>query len=369
MKVLYIITKADEIGGAQVHVRDLAKKLNADGHNVSIIVGENGALVNQLKNENIEVIIVEELIRDISPSKDLQAIIKIRKLIKKISPDIIGLHSSKAGIIGRLAAVGLRIPVVFTAHGWAFADGVGEKKRKFYVLIEKILAPLVDRIITVSKQDKELAVKYNVAPDSKQIVIHNGMPDLEMVLHSSTENTNAQIKIISVARFSEQKDHETLLLALSKIEQVNWLLTLVGKGPKIDLIKSYAHELKIDSNIEFLGERDDIISLLNESDIFTLITNWEGLPLSIIEAMRAGLPVVASNVGGVQELIDDNHTGFLVKHKDVQQLTKIFEKLLKDKSLRDRMGHLGREKYIANFTFDNMYHKTLGVYKELIERS
>ncbi|WP_286809318.1 MULTISPECIES: glycosyltransferase family 4 protein [unclassified Leclercia] len=369
MKVLYIITKADEIGGAQVHVRDLAKKLVAEGHDVHVIVGENGALVNQLKQNNIEVTIVDKLIRDISPLKDFQAVINIRQLIKKLAPDIIGLHSSKAGIIGRLSALGLGIPVVFTAHGWAFADGVGENKKKLYIFIERSLAPLVNKIITVSNQDKELALKYKVTSDYKQVVIHNGMPDLAEEIDLTSKELRSKIKIISVARFSEQKDHETLLIALSQVEYKNWILTLVGKGPKMEYIKSYACQLGIRDKIEFLGECNDVSNLLSNSDIFTLITNWEGLPLSIIEAMRASLPVVASDVGGVRELIDDNHTGFLIKHKDANQLTQIFEKLFSDSSLRQQMGHSGRVKYLANFTFDDMYYKTLSLYKGLIKRS
>lgn len=365
MKVLYIITKANEIGGAQIHLRDLAVKLHSEGHVVDVIVGETGLLVEQLKRYGIKVHILSNIVREISLSKDIRAVFQIRALIKKIAPDIIGLHSSKAGILGRIAAWGLSIPIVFTVHGWAFANGVEESRRKIYIFIEKLLAPLVDKIITVSEQDKELALKYGVASNDKQVVIHNGMPDL--ALNTKTKNGDDTISIISVARFSDQKDHDTLLEAMSMITSVNWELLLIGKGPNENIIRNKVKVLKLDSRVSFLGERDDVDKLLHESDLFVLSTNWEGLPLSIIEAMRSALPVIATDVGGVSELIENGCSGYLVPHKNVDELRNIIQYVLANPESRIKVGQQARARYIEKFTFDKMYQSTIALYELAIK--
>ncbi|WP_161537544.1 glycosyltransferase family 4 protein, partial [Escherichia albertii] len=308
MKLLFIITKADEIGGAQIHIRDLTNQLLLDDHIVDVIVGENGALVSELKKKNVPVHIVPSLVRQINPVKDFMATFFIRRLIKKIRPDIISLHSSKAGIVGRFAAIGMNIPVLFTAHGWAFANGVGKKQQKLYCAIERFMTPFARKIITVSQQDKDLAVKYRVASSDKQVVIHNGMPDIDI---SSVQKSNAgstAVNLISVARFSEQKDHKTLFLALKGIDDLEWRIQLIGKGPLLVYYKELAAELGISDRVQFLGERHDVAHLLHQSDVFLLISNWEGFPRSILEAMRAGIPVIASDVGGSSESVTDNHT-------------------------------------------------------------
>lgn len=369
MKICYVITKADEIGGAQIHVRDLCLKLQDEGHQPVVIVGEKGALVEQLTAQNIKVNIVDSLVRDISPIKDITCTLRLRKLIKQLKPDLVSLHSSKAGIIGRLALTGFNIPVIFTAHGWSFANGIAEKRRKFYIFIERIFAHFTDKIITVSEQDKSLAVKYRVADAKKQVAIHNGMPLPTIKPDYTLRQQHHIIRLISVARFSEQKDHRTLLLALSQCRCKNWVLDLVGKGKMESEIRKLVTELHLENQVNFLGERNDVEMLLNRSDIFLLISNWEGFPRSILEAMRAGLPVIASDVGGVRESVIDNQTGFIIRRGDVQQLTEKLEQLISSLEQRERFGRQGEAIFFNAFTFEKMYTKTTEEYKALINNS
>ncbi len=368
MNILFVITKADEIGGAQIHIRDISFRLNDDGCHVEVVVGEDGALVEQLKEKNITVYIVPSLVRQIDPLKDIKAIYNLRKIIKRTKPDLISLHSSKAGIIGRLAAVGTRVPVLFTAHGWAFANGVSKKQQQLYCFIERLMAPLANKIITVSNQDKELALKYNVASKEKQVVIHNGMPEIYLNEPAYSFCSMQGIRLISVARFSEQKDHKTLFLALSKLSNKCWTLKLIGKGPLLEDYKNLARELNIADRIEFLGERNDVAEHLSSSDIFLLISNWEGFPRSILEAMRAGLPVIASDVGGSAESVSDNETGYLIPRGDVDVLTQKLEVLFANEDIRIRMGKAGRASFVANFTFDAMYNKTKALYQSVLKK-
>ena len=368
MKICYIITKADEIGGAQIHVRDLALALKAKDDEPVVITGEDGLLVEQLRAKNIEVHIFTSLVREISPIKDLKAAIKLAFLLRRIAPDLVSLHSSKAGVVGRAACFLARKKAIFTAHGWAFASGVPEKQRKLYVLIEKILSPFCTKIITVSQQDKNLALKYKVASEKKQIVIHNGMRDC---MPTPLKNRppimdKDKVQLVMVARFSEQKDHETLFQALSGLQNNNWQMQLIGKGPLIEHYMTRAAELGLKDKINFLGERDDVDALLFEMDIFLLISNWEGFPRSILEAMRSSLPVIASNIGGVSVAIHNEKNGYLVGRKDVKALCAALEKLIGDKPLREKIGAQNRKDFEAHFTFEAMFTKTYKLYQELL---
>jgi glycosyltransferase involved in cell wall biosynthesis len=366
MKILYIITRADEIGGAQTHLRDMIAALNNDHHQVELIVGEHGALVDEVSAMNINVHIVPELVREISPFKDFKSAKIIRGIAKKYSPDVIALHSSKAGIVGRLAAIGLNIPVAFTVHGWSFANGVNNNKRRLYVVIEKIFSTITDAIITVSAQDKELAISHKVAKDSQQTVIHNGIPLKNTPPH--IYHDHEIVKMISVARFSEQKDHESLFKALSLLKDENWNLTLVGKGPNLENMKNLSKELGLSDKVTFTGERLDVDTLLADSDIFVLISNWEGFPISILEAMREGLPVLASDVGGVSESVINGQTGYLVPRGDVDAIKDKLGNFLHDATLRSQFGKAGREFFLDNFSFSVMYEKTLCLYQEVINK-
>lgn len=365
MFILYVITKADEIGGAQIHIRDFSIRMKEIGHKVGVVVGENGALVEQLSEYEIECFIVPELVREISPLKDFQCLKKLRKLLKIYQPDLLSLHSSKAGILGRLAAWRLNIPVIFTAHGWSFANGVSIKSKLLYILIERLMAKFADKIITVSQQDKDLAIKYKVSTDAKQIVIHNGMPDFS---RKNIKPTNIDmVYLISVARFSNQKDHKTLFHALSSLKHLNWKLTLVGKGPLLEQMVSLSKEFDIFSRIDFLGERNDVACLLDKSDIFLLISNWEGFPRSILEAMRSGLPVIASNVGGVIESVHHDYNGYVVERGDFKKLSFYLSKLIQDPEKRVELGKHGRKLFEDEFIFDSMFNKTYTLYNELLD--
>ncbi|CFV22441.1 glycosyltransferase family 4 protein [Yersinia pseudotuberculosis] len=366
MKILYIITKANEIGGAQIHIKDLCIRLLNDGNEPEVIVGENGALVDFLINENIKVHILPSLVRDISPIKDMKCILQMRKLVKEINPDVVTIHSSKAGIIGRLSLICSGLPVIFTAHGWSFANGINDKRKFIYIWIEKFCAIFSDKIITVSKQDKDLAIKYKVATDEQQIIIHNGI--LGKSVENKKNDNETCIRLISIARFCEQKDHETLLKALALINNNNWNLSLIGKGPCLEKTKLLTKELGLNDKVIFLGERLDVEVLLASSDVFLLISNWEGFPISILEAMRASLPVIASDVGGVCEAVNHGDNGFLVNRKDIYGLSKVIETLIENKELRLKMGKCGESLFKNDFDFESMYQKTLSVYSDVFNK-
>lgn len=367
MRVAFIITQSDPVGGAQIHVRDLSRQLKADGCDVHVITGNRGQISRELEELGIVIHVVDAMERRIKPTLDLKAIFQVRSVLKSIGPAIVSTHSSKAGLIGRIASWGLGSPVLFTAHGWAFTAGVQFSKRLMYAALEKLGSFFCHRVITVSNYDKEIALKWKVVSADKILTIHNGMPAGSEFPHAVPTQSHA--RLISVARFDEQKDHETLLYALADIRDLNWHLRLVGGGPLRSEIEKLVTRLNLNNRVTFLGQRFDVPALLAESDIFLLISNWEGFPRSILEAMRAGLPVIASNVGGVSEAVKESDTGYLVERGDAVALRDHLHQLIMFPDFRSELGTRGRATFEQKFMFDRMYLRTRQLYDDLTASS
>ncbi|MGK7887248.1 MAG: glycosyltransferase family 4 protein [Crocosphaera sp.] len=362
MKILFIITRADTVGGAQVHVRDLAKALITANHKVLIVTGEKGIYTNNLQEIDINFISCASLQRSINPLKDIKALKELIKVIEKFQPDLISTHSSKAGILGRLAAKITDKPCIFTAHGWAFTGGVPEPNRTIYKVLEKIVEPLADKIICVSENDRSLGMKIGMSPD-RLIKIHNGMPDIYQNLIADTTISNT-VKIVMIARFDKQKDHITLFKAFQDIPNAE--LELVGDGPYLEKMKELAINLGIIDKIKFLGYRSDIPQILAQAQIFTLISNWEGFPRTTVEAMRAELPVIVSDVGGASEAVIEGVTGYSIAQGGVDSLHQKLLTLVSDSNLRKKMGEQARKRYQDYFTFQKMFEQTLKVYEQVL---
>lgn len=366
MRIAYLITRSDTVGGAHVHVRDLSLALLDAGHEVCVMVGQEGPFTHELSRRGIAHQSVRNLVRQANPWRDLRALWEIRSALASFAPDIVSTHSSKAGCLGRMAAASLGLPVIFTAHGWAFTDGVSRPAARLYRTAERCLAPLATRVITVSDYDRALALRGRVVPPQKLITVHNGMPDIPACLYARPELT--PVRLTMIARFEEQKDHATLLRALGGLTQYAWDLDLIGDGPLRHLAERIVSVEQLGGRVRFLGLCHNIAERLAESQIFLLISNWEGFPRSILEAMRARLPVVASDVGGSSESVVENETGFLVPRGDVATLRNRLARLFTDPALRVRLGQGGRKRYEEQFTLGVMLEKTLRVYSDITSK-
>jgi glycosyltransferase involved in cell wall biosynthesis len=364
VKIVYIVTRADPIGGAQVHVRDLASALLSRGHQPIVVTSGSGAYTEGLRAAGVHTIVLGSLRAPINPLRDLRALQEIRTLLKKLQPDLVSTHSSKAGILGRVAARTLGIPVIFTAHGWAFTPGVPSREAAIYTCIERLAAPLASKIITVSEFDRQLALARGVASSQAVVTIHNGMPDVAPELRA--DPSRSPVRLAMVARFEPQKDHATLFQALAGLVNESWQLDLIGDGALLPEAKELSRRLGLADRIQFLGQRMDVDERLAEAQVALLITNWEGFPRSILEAMRAGLPVVASAVGGIAESVRDGETGFTVPRGDVQALGARLKHLLADPALRTRLGRTGRQRYEQQFQLSHTVERTLAVYDEIV---
>ncbi len=367
LKIVFVITRSDVIGGASIHLLDLASGIQLAGHEVIILVGGDGIFLEHAKERGLPCISLRYMVREINPVKDLLGYFELRRVVSSINPDIIHLHSSKAGMLGRMAAKSLSIPAVFTAHGWAFTEGVSIANRIVYRAIERFMARFTARIITVSEYDKKLALNSGVGNASLVTAVHNGMPD--SLIKTTLRSADDAVKLIMVARFDIPKNHRALLDALAHVKHLAWEMEFVGDGPLLNSARQYAQELGLATRIIFSGACNDVVSRLARADVFFLISNWEGLPLTILEAMRAGLPVVASRVGGVSEAVDEGETGFLINRDDRRALVTAINSLVESGDRRRYMGENGRIKFSNHFTFEKMLQKTLAVYTEVLEAS
>lgn len=363
---MFIVTRVDEIGGAQIHVRDVACRLSSEGNSVWVISGDriDKKYKKQLIANGIVFTGLRTLKRAINPLTDIFTLVKIIKIIRKIKPDIVSLHSSKAGFIGRVAAYITATRSIFTAHGWSFSEGVRSNLIRFYILLERLASKLTDRIVTVSCYDKELALKNRIAPKQKIVVIHNAVLDISPKKIAKPELSPC--RIVMTARFAPPKDHIGLLNTLKDIRHLDWRLDLVGKGVKLNSIKQLVDKYELNDRTTFHGQTNRVEEILGKSSMFVLVTDWEGLPRSIIEAMRAGLPIVASKVGGISELVKNGENGYLVKRRNYAELRKKMLELIVDSTKRKKMGKISRMMYEKKYKFDEMYKKTLDLYKELL---
>lgn len=363
MRIIQIITRSDIIGGASTHLLTLCERLEDRGHSVDVFCGGNGVFTEELEKRKLKHHSLCHLVRPIRPFEDLRAVFEVKREIEKLNPDIVALHSAKAGVIGRIACWWAQIPCVVTAHGWAFTEGKSNLRRHFLAAIERFVAPLAERIITVSDFDQELAADWSVVSQEKMVTVYNGVQDFEQKKRRGSEIRETP-RIIMVARFEPQKDQPTLLRALEKLCGVSWEAWFVGDGPRLEQCVDLARDLGIEDRVQFLGYRSDVPDLLAQSDIFVLSTHYEGFPIATVEAMRAGLPIIASDVGGVSEQVRSGENGFLVPSEDVSGFKRVLEDLLQNEEKRQEMGENGRRMFREQFRVEQMVDRTLEVYKE-----
>jgi glycosyltransferase involved in cell wall biosynthesis len=364
LRIVYIITKASPIGGAQIHVRDLAAAVAAQGHAPTVITSGSGTFIDDLRALGIPVILLRHLTAPIRPLDDLRALREFHAALVGLQPDLIAAHSSKAGILARLAARRLGVPVVFTVHGWAFTPGVPPLEAALYRRVERVVGPLASRIITVSEYDRRLGLEARIASADRLVTVHNGMPDVAPALRADPQRS--PVRLVMVARYGAQKDHPTLLRALASLREHAWELDLIGDGPLMGETEALSRALGLNGRVHFLGQRNDVDQRLAAAQVALLVTNWEGFPLSILESMRAGLPVVATDVGGVAESVRDGVSGYLVPRADVTQLRDRIARLLTDPGLRASLGASGRERFVRDFTLEASVSRTLAVYRDAV---
>lgn len=372
MHIAFAITRGDSLGGATVHVRDMARHLLDRGDRATVLIGEttrsgmNGESIAELLRYNIPVHPIHSLRRAIDPVHDFLAVSEMVGALRRIRPDLVSTHTAKAGLLGRIAARAAGIPAIFTPHGWVISDRISAVSGRVFRLAERLAAPMAHTIVNVCEAEKRLALKHRIAPFDNLAVIHNGVRDISNALIADASIDPP--RLISVARFEAPKDHELLLRALAPLRNFDWRMDLVGSGPREEALRALAIDLRLDNRIHFSGHTTNTAERLARSQIFVLASKSEGFPRSILEAMRAGLPVIASDVGGVSEAVAHRETGLVVPPNDVASLSQALATLILSPTTRTRFGRAGRLRYELNFTFDRMARQTVALYDQILNR-
>jgi glycosyltransferase involved in cell wall biosynthesis len=360
LRILYIITLPD-LGGAQSHVLDLLRGFHVAA-DIHLATSAHGPLTEAAEALGVKVHIIPSLAHAIDPLSDLRSMQESLQLIRDLRPTIVHVHSSKAGLIGRVAARIAGLPVVFTAHGWGFKPGVPFIRRCLVWLSEAVVVPLAARIICVSDYDTQLARASLPGDPQRFVTIHNGLsPDTELA-GADTDD----ITIIMTARFHEPKEQKLLLRAFALLDRPNARILFVGGGEELPVNEALADELGIAPRVQFLGDRKDVSALLAQSQIFVLLSRYEGFPISVLEAMRAGLPVIASAVGGIPEQVEHGVTGLLTPGGDAQAVASALQTLIDNAQLRREMGAAGRQKFLREFTVEQMILQIRDVYNQAL---
>jgi len=359
MRILYVITRS-VAGGAQVHVLDLIRAFGRTSQ-VAVAVGDEGFMADEARRAGVDVFIAPDLVRSLMPHRDIRAIHELSTIIKNWQPDVVHTHTFKAGFIGRIAARLCGVPSVYTVHGWQCGPGTPAVRRPFSYAGEWLGARLSDHVITVSDFDREWAEKVALVPREKLSVVHNGVNDCTL---RACPDAPGPVNVLMTARFVDQKDQSSLLHAMSKIAG-DWRLSFVGSGPELEKVRQEATDLGVAERVTFFGHQSRVEQLLAAAHVFALASHYEGLPLSILEALRAGLPVVATDVGGVRECVREGVTGYLTRRGDVTALRAALVDLLASPLRRVSMGAAGRALFEAQFTGRTMIAKIDATYEQV----
>lgn len=362
LRALLLSTNSDE-AGAPIHVQTLVTSLRnqVDFH---VIFGDEGPVAERLEAIGVGVTVIPQMRSTISPRRDLVALRALCRIVREWQPDLIHAHSSKAGMLGRLIGLYYGVPSLYTVHGWGWR-GLSWLNFQLVFLIEWLLSGIrKSSYIFVAEDVANDAYRCLGVPPAKGRVIYNGVPDV------LCDGIKAErLTIIMPARVSSAKDHESLVRAFESLD-LDAQLVLCGGGTAderfLDQIRTWAPIRHCD--IVCLGPRSDMPLLLSSAHIFALASHFEALPLSIIEAMSAGLPVIATKVGGVAELIKHNDNGLLVAPSDVQGIATAIKQLTNEQE-RIKIGKLARKAYLDSFTSAAMSQSTLAYYKEIVSSS
>jgi glycosyltransferase involved in cell wall biosynthesis len=364
-RVLLLITLA-EIGGAQSYVASLLPALT-DRFEVTVAAHGPGPLRDAAAEAGVRFIALKHVRRPISLWRDVAGFVELVRLLRRERPDILHASSSKAGLLGRLAGFAAGVPIrVFTVHGWAFAAHSG-RASLLYRWADRLVRPLTTVTVCVSESERMAGIRAGTCKAERTVVIRNAV-SIDGVPRARHER--AKPLLISVGRLRPPKDFVTLARALAALPVGSFEALIVGDGPDRHVLETELRRLGIDDRVRLAGERHDVLALLAAADVFVLSSFSEGLPVSVLEAMAAELPVVASRVGGVSELVEDGKTGFLVAAEDPHDLAAALTRLIEDRDLRRRLGAVGRVRAETRFNLNSFRRAHLELYAaELTRRS
>ena len=376
MRVCHVITKP-ELGGAQLSTLNILSKLPRDKYDISIITSPRGILAPEFRDSGARCVFSPFLDRTINPLLDILALIHILLIYIRLKPHAVHTHSSKAGIIGRCAAWIARVRIiVHTVHGWSFNDYQPLVLKRFFIFLERVTARFTTRIICVSKRDIEIALRYKIAPKEKFVYIKYGISfsDYSRKIRDPIKKkrelgiTNDGPVIGMVACLKPQKAPLDYIKASIKIyaEMPNVNFLLIGDGVLKKRCKNFLATSVLNGRFIFTGWRRDVSEIFDILDIAVLTSKWEGMPISIIEALRKGCPVVATNAGGTPELVKDGTAGYVAEVGAYRDVAEKVLRILNDAQLFNKMKREAHLSIDSSFEAARMVNEVENLYRRLI---
>lgn len=365
-RVLFIITQS-ESGGAQQFILQFAKRLEKTTHDIAVAVGSDGdnSLVHTLMEIGIPVCALPALKRNINPIYDLLAARQIKKLIRSFQPDTLFLNSSKAGFVGAWAALSSnhKLRVIYRIGGWSFNDPGSMFKKQMSIVLEKISANWKDVIIVNNNHDLEQAKRIGITPREELIMIHNGLDPYSLdfipkeVARKELNLPQSKKIVGTIANFYPAKGLEYLIESAKITNRDDTIWCIIGDGRgRFELEKQIEKNNLLDKII-LLGKKETASKYLKAFDVFILPSVKEGFPWSILEAMSAKLPVIATNVGAVPEIIEDGLNGYIVEPRNPQEISERVHTLLDSSSVAQEMGIQAHQRILFAFSIDKTIHQ------------
>jgi len=357
IKVIHLVEDLMR-GGLENVIAEIVSGLDKEKYNFEVwCIARAGAVADELQSRGFTV----ETLGILSYHNPFN-ILRLISLLRKTKPDIVHTHGYFSSVIGRLSAKIAGVPVIINHLHTVF--NLSSLRN---VIVDKTLNLFTDRIICVSKKVEESFMAAGYGFKKKSIVIYNGIDGRKFMPRISGHQTKS---LISVASLYPHKGQTYLLKALKIVSEEcpEVSLEIVGDGPLRKELEDECSSLGISSKVKFLGERNDVAFLLSRAGIFILTSLREGFSLSLIEALACGLPVIATNIGGVPEIVKDQENGLLVSSQDSRALAIAIKSLLKDEPRMREMGLKGREIFEKFFTLEIMLKRFDELYKELFRR-
>jgi len=384
-KILYLITQS-QYGGAQKYISDLMKNLDEKKYIAELAIGKKEKSLQtewlkNLKEKGFKIWYLKHVVRELRPWHDFLSAFELYKLFLKSKPDIIHLNSSKIGSTG--AVIGWlykklhnkHLKIIYTVHGFVFNEPLPLFLKSFYLWSEKISAKFKDKLICVSEADKIIGLNNHIGNNKKLITIHNGI-DLEKIKflekkeaqHFLQEKYNlpeSKQIIGTIANLYSTKGLEYLIRSAKNIitKYPNLIFVIIGEGSLRKKLETKIKKLDLENKFFLIGEIKNSTKLLKAFDIFCLSSVKEGLPYTLIEALSAGLPIVATRVGGIMEIVEPDINGLIIPPKNSAEITQAIEKILNNQKLQEKFHKNNLEK-IKQFTLKKMVQKTEEIYEK-----
>jgi len=378
-KVLQLITRL-VVGGAQESAIAATERVNPEKYDVHLWTGPEsgpeGSLIEDARRRGILPRVIPSLVREIDPWKDLVVTLQLARQMRREKFDIVHTHSSKAGIVGRIAARLAGVPcVVHTAHGWGFHDHMSRWKRTFYLLSERLVAPLAEYLVSVSEKTMEIGLEAGIGRRESYRLIRSGIPTSSFRPDSGRRAEcrralgldGGTIVVGTVGRLSEQKNPMDFVRVAEKVFRagLDARFLYVGDGPLRASVEQAVSAAGLGDVVRLLGLRDDVPDLLRAFDLFILTSLWEGLPRVVPQALATGVPVLAYSVSGIDEVVIDGKNGFLVPVGATDEMADKLRVLITDENLRARLGQNALGEFDRSFSEDDMAIETERLYDEL----